>query len=188
MAEEILAPFPQTPAGRRLFAPTSVHSSRSATPYPGQDPPESPIRRNVALSYNDVADQLADHICKHVGADSELFNAIDDFRRYGKNESQAIMTLCVLPIQENKVTHTALQALNGKMDAIMATLAVHSATLNTVTQISASRPPPVPSKPAGQTGSRTKAPPPPARQLYSAGIKVPAPPAGPAGPPPTKKN
>jgi hypothetical protein len=153
MAEEILAPFPHTPAGRRLFAPTSFHCSRSATPYPGPDPPKSPIRRNVALPYNAVADQLTDHICKHIGADSELFNAIDDSLRYGKNESQAIMTLCVLLIQENKETHTTLHALNGKMDAIMATQAVHSAMLNTVTQIPASRPPPVPPKPAGHAGS-----------------------------------
>jgi hypothetical protein len=179
-------PFPMTPHGRaRLLAPLSQHSSRTGSPVSRVPTPlVTSIPFNTVNPFDHLADNLADHIGNHIQPSDPLFDPIQASLAAGKPDCQSILALCLLLMQDNRETHSTLNTMSAKLDAIAATQAVHSATLNTVTQISASRPSPLPSRP-----SQGKAPSaPPARQLYSAAAKAPPPPAGPAGPPPAKKN
>src|SRR5260221_7269955 len=182
----ISVPIPVTPRAPRsgLLPPPSQHASRVGTPF---DSLASPIPRfNTTNPYATLADELPGHIGSHININDPLFDPIQVAIRTGEADNQAILTLCLLLMQENKQTHTALSAMNAKLDAISAVQAVHTANLTTFAQVNAANPPAIPSatRPANP---RQKTPAgPSACQLYSAAAKNPAPP-GPPAPPPTKK-
>src|SRR6266566_5537753 len=105
--------------------------------------------------------------------------------RTGEADNQAILTLCLLLMNENKTTQSMLREIGARLENISAVQAVHTANLTTFAQVNASNPPAIPSSSRPKNGQQ-KQPSPPARNLYSAAVKSIAP-SGPAAPPPTKK-
>src|SRR6266566_239656 len=190
MAENIIAPIPVTPGGRRtgsLFPPP--HMSRAGSPG-DRSHQSSPAlsgfeRRNNPFA--SLADSLVDLIGAHVNVTDPLYEPLQQALRLGESDSQAILTLCLLLMKENVQTHEMLRALNTKMESISAVQAVHSANLTTFVQANVANPPAIPSATRPANSRQSKAPAgPSARQLYSAAAKS-QPPPGPPLPPPTKK-
>src|SRR5712691_3446040 len=127
----IPAPFPVTPRAPRsgLLPPPSQHASRVGAPFDNLD---SPVPRfNITNPYATLADELPGHIGSHININDPLFDPIQTAIRADEADNQAILTLCLLLMQENKQTHTALGALNEKLDNIAAVQAVHTANLTT---------------------------------------------------------
>src|SRR5258706_2506255 len=190
MAENIIAPIPVTPGGRRtglLFPPPPL--SRSGTPGACSHQSSPALsgfeRRNNPFA--SLADSLVDHIGAHVNVTDPLYEPLQQALRLGESDSQAILTLCLLLMKENVQTHEMLRALNTKLDSISAVQAVHSANLTTFVQANAANPPAIPSatRPTNSRQNKTPAGP-TARQLYLAAAETPAS-SGPLLPPATKK-
>jgi hypothetical protein len=86
-------------------------------------------------------------------------------------------------MQENKQTHQILHRMEERLDSFSAVQAIHTASLNTMTQVNAAAPRSI----TNNAGHKNTAPPPaPPHQLYSSVAKTSTPP-GPADPPPANK-
>ena len=170
---DIQQPAPQTPVRVRsslLFPPPSLTGSRAASPHLNPVNSPSPLGFRDINPYAALADKLVDHIGNHMNTSDALFDPIQQALRTGGYENQATLTLCLLLMEENRQTHTMLNTLAAKVDAISSVQAVHSASLNKAALVSAT------SRPFSTPIEIIQ---PPARQSYSAVA------AGP--PPPSKK-
>src|SRR6266566_9845111 len=116
----IPASFPVTPGGQScgLLPPPSKHASRVGMPF---DNLASPVPRfNTTNPYATLADELSGHIGSHINNNDPLFDPIQVAIRTGEADNQAILTLCLLLMNENITTQTILREIGSRLESVAA--------------------------------------------------------------------